>query len=90
MDPSSNPKNLVGYAGGRANDLAISAMLTTTVLIPFPLPSTYAKHVNIVCNSFANKFKYLCNKHRHFVSVEFILDVSGDINYGSHFVSVND
>lgn len=35
-------KYLVGYVGGRLSAFATSTMLTITVLIPFPLPSTLA------------------------------------------------
>ncbi|KAH3658712.1 hypothetical protein OGATHE_006436 [Ogataea polymorpha] len=40
--PSSNPKNLITYAVGRASARATSAAFKTFVLIPFPRPSVLA------------------------------------------------
>lgn len=40
--PSSHPKYLRRYSGGRARALAISVLFTTLVRMPLPRPSTFA------------------------------------------------
>lgn len=76
------------HVGGRLSAFATSTMLTITVFIPFPLPSTWKENLSaydITSGNFNPHLKkwwniYLGNQTGHFVAIELIWNTAVDVD----------